>query len=89
MKKIIEYCEFHIDHPPFSIEELSEDNLDDIICDFDSNLLKNTEDLYKILNAAHFLKIKNLTDLICLKMALMVDITSPRKMKEILDFVSI
>jgi len=81
LEKVIEYCTYHVDHPPRPME--TADDVDQWDVEFLMNVDKPT--LFQLAQAAHFLVIKSLLDLVCRTIAdAIIACKTPEKVREML-----
>lgn len=76
LKKVVDYCEYHVNHIWWDIQKPIPKGyrFSDIATDWDCNFLVNEsrDGLFDLLNAADFLNIPSLLNLVCAKIALEV-----------------
>lgn len=87
LKKVIEYCNHHVDNPvPVSDEE--EKRTDDI-APWDANYCKvDQATLFELIMAANFLDIKPLLDLTCKTVANMIKGKGPEEIRKLFGIVN-
>ena len=72
VKKIFEYCEYHLTHEPKTIPQpLKSKDLASVVDPWDANFinLENVEDIFDIILASDYLIIPSLFKLACAKIA--------------------
>jgi S-phase kinase-associated protein 1 len=91
LKKIIEYCEFHVKEEPDPIPKpLPSSNLSDLVGEFDAKFIdiEDLEVIFEIIMAANYLDIKSLLDLSCAKIATLIRGKTPEEIRKTFNIVN-
>ncbi|KAJ1879214.1 hypothetical protein H4R99_002445 [Coemansia sp. RSA 1722] len=89
LEKIIEYCKYHMDDPPFLVDEYDETpkRSDDIIPWDEKFITVDQELLFEILLASNYMDIKPLLDLGCKTVANMIRNKSAEEIRKMFNIV--
>jgi S-phase kinase-associated protein 1 len=84
LKRVIDYCRYHHNNRAEEIEKPLKGVVEDVICDWDKNFLKDMDQsvLVELIMAANYLNIKDLLDLTCAKVASLIKGKSPEQIRE-------
>jgi len=91
LKKILEYCQFHVKEDPDPIPKpLPTSNLSELVCEFDAKFIEidDLEEIFDIIMAANYLDIKSLLDLSCAKIATLIRGKTPEEIRKTFGIVN-
>lgn len=74
LRKVVEYCRYHADHPAEDIQKpLKSNDMREVVCEWDAEFVSvEQEMLFELILAANYMDIKSLLDLTCAKVASMI-----------------
>mmetsp|Transcript_9956 Transcript_9956/g.18854 ORF Transcript_9956/g.18854 Transcript_9956/m.18854 type:complete len:163 (-) Transcript_9956:2128-2616(-) len=84
LKKVIEFCEHHVNEPMMDVEKpLKSSVMSEIASEWDAKFVDlEQEVLFELILAANYMDIKSLLDLTCAKVATMIKGKTPEEIRE-------
>ena len=83
MTKVVEYCQYHTEHPTTTTEEKKDEKRTDDIIPWDQEFCKvDQATLFELILAANYLDIKPLLDLTCKTVANMIKGKTPEEIRK-------
>lgn len=84
LKRVVEYCVWHHEHPQLKTEEKKDEKRTDDIVGWDMEFCKlmKQEELFELILAANYLDIKELLDLTCKTVANMIKGKTPDEIRK-------